>query len=106
MSDAALIRATPGSCGDCKFWFQTDTIEKAVEEEESKGQVVDLSKKRRPKMETFEVGECRWRPPLPDGEGGHGWPLMEETEWCGQFEEAVYLEFDETTPAEEEKSDG
>jgi hypothetical protein len=103
-----LIRAVPGSCGGCMYWFQTDEIERAVDEEEGSGsgQVVELSKKRQRKTETVELGECRWRPPAPDGDGGHGWPLMEETEWCGQFEEAVYLEFDETTPAEEEKSDG
>lgn len=103
MSDAVLIRATPGSCGNCKFWFQTDSFERAVDEEKDKGPVIDLSKKRQPKKtETVEVGECRWRPPTVVEDGLACWPETDETEWCGQFEEAVYLEFDETTPAEEE----
>jgi hypothetical protein len=98
------IKAVPGNCGDCKFWSSSRVEKVEAEGEEEAGPVVDLSKKRKKKFEEIEIGQCRWRPPAVAGEDCLAyWPETEETEWCGQFEAAVYLEFDdETTPAEEE----
>jgi hypothetical protein len=104
VAERVLIRAVPGACGDCAYWFQTRTqeIDDPADEDSGSGQVVDLSKKRRKKKVEVEIGECRLKPPVYDGTDGFCWPEMEETEWCGEFKEAVYLEFDPDAPAEEE----